>query len=150
METPVAWAEVYAEAEALSAAHTEALGTRAVDVLHVASAAALGAKDFYTCDARQKALAVKAGMKVKPEVGWIGLALCSEGAGIGGMADRKADWLAWGLQLTKAGQKRNPSAQRGGHTKGRREGYPHAHITENPLKYCGRIDGRNDTVRAPA
>ena len=65
-ETPVAWAEVYAEAEALSAAHTGRLGTRASDVLHVAAAAALGAKDFFTFDARQKALAKKAGMKVKP------------------------------------------------------------------------------------
>ena len=66
VETPVAWAEVFAEAEALSAAHTEKLGTRAIDVLHVAAAAALGTKDFYTFDVRQKALAVKAGMKVKP------------------------------------------------------------------------------------
>jgi hypothetical protein len=65
-ETPVAWAEVYAKAEALSAAHTEKLGTRALDVLHVASAAALGVKMFFTFDARQKALAVKAGMKVRP------------------------------------------------------------------------------------
>ena len=66
VETPVAWAEVYAEAEALSAAHTETLGTRGFDVLHVAAAGALGAKNFYTFDARQKALARKAGMKVKP------------------------------------------------------------------------------------
>jgi len=66
VETPVAWAEVYAEAEALSAAHTERLGTRALDVLHVASAAALGVKEFFTFDARQKALAVKVGMKVRP------------------------------------------------------------------------------------
>ncbi|MEI7903066.1 MAG: type II toxin-antitoxin system VapC family toxin [bacterium] len=66
VETPVAWAEVYTEAEALSAAHTEKLGTRALDVLHVAMAAALGIKDFYTFDTRQKALALKAGMKVKP------------------------------------------------------------------------------------
>jgi predicted nucleic acid-binding protein len=65
-ETPVAWAEVYAEAEALSAAHTRTLGIRASDVLHVASATALGAKEFYTFDVRQKALAVKAGMKVRP------------------------------------------------------------------------------------
>lgn len=65
VETPVAWAEVYVEAEALSAAHTGNLGTRASDVLHVASAAALGAREFYTFDNRQKALAVKAGMKVK-------------------------------------------------------------------------------------
>jgi predicted nucleic acid-binding protein len=66
VETAVAWAEVYAEAEALSAAHTAKLGTRASDVLHVAAAAALGSKDFFTFDARQKALAAKAGMKVKP------------------------------------------------------------------------------------
>jgi len=57
---------VYAEAEALSAAHTEKLGTRASDVLHVAAAAALGVKYFYTFDTRQKALAVRTGMKVKP------------------------------------------------------------------------------------
>ena len=65
VETPVSWAEVYAEAEALSAAHTKTLGTRGFDVLHVAVAAALGAKDFYTFDARQRSLALKAGMKVK-------------------------------------------------------------------------------------
>jgi predicted nucleic acid-binding protein len=66
VETPVAWAEVYAEAEALSAAHTAKLGIRASDVIHVAAASALGVKDFYTFDVRQKALAVKAGMKVAP------------------------------------------------------------------------------------
>lgn len=65
-ETPVAWAEVYAEAEALSAAHTKKLGTRALDVMHVAAAAALGAKGFLTFDSRQKTLALKAGMNVKP------------------------------------------------------------------------------------
>jgi predicted nucleic acid-binding protein len=65
-ETPVAWAQVYAEAEALSAAHTETLGTRGFDVLHVAAAGALGIKDFYTFDARQKALAARTGMKVTP------------------------------------------------------------------------------------
>ncbi len=65
-ETPVAWAEVFAEAEAMSAAHTAALGTRATDILHVAAAVALGVKDFYTFDDRQAALARKAGMKVRP------------------------------------------------------------------------------------
>ena len=65
-ELPVSWAEVYAEAEALSAAHTRKTGTRALDVLHIAAAASLGAKTFYTFDARQKALAAKAGMKVRP------------------------------------------------------------------------------------
>ncbi len=57
---------MYAQAEALRPGHTSTLETRAFDVLHVASAAALGVKDFFTFDARQKALALKAGMKVKP------------------------------------------------------------------------------------
>ena len=65
-EIPVSWVEVFAEAEALGAAHTPKLGIRASDVLHVASAAALGVKTFFTFDARQKALAVKTGLKVKP------------------------------------------------------------------------------------
>lgn len=66
VETPVSWAEVYSEAEALSVAHTKTLGTRGFDVLHVASAIALGTKNFLTFDARQKSLAVKAGLKVEP------------------------------------------------------------------------------------
>lgn len=66
VETPVSWAEVYSQAEALSAAHSKTLGTRGFDVLHVAAAIALGTKNFLTFDARQKSLAVKAGLKVRP------------------------------------------------------------------------------------
>jgi len=66
VETPAAWAEVFAEAEALGAGHTAALGTRATDVLHVATACVTGVRDFFTFDTRQAALARKAGMKVKP------------------------------------------------------------------------------------
>ena len=66
VETPVSWAEVFARAEGLSAAHSKTLGTRGFDVLHVATAIALGTKDFLTFDTRQKTLAVKAGLKVKP------------------------------------------------------------------------------------
>ncbi len=65
-ETPVAWAEVYDVAEELSAAHTETLGTRAADILHVANAAALGATLFLSFDTRQKALAAAAGLRVMP------------------------------------------------------------------------------------
>lgn len=65
-ETPIPWAEVFAAAEELSAAHTGKLGTRASDVLHVASAVVLGSRKFFTFDARQKTLAVRAGLKVKP------------------------------------------------------------------------------------
>jgi predicted nucleic acid-binding protein len=64
--TPVAWAELYAGAEALSAAHSQTHGTRGFDVLHVAAAMALGTRNFLTFDARQRALATKAGLKVKP------------------------------------------------------------------------------------
>jgi hypothetical protein len=66
VETPVAWAEVFAEAEALSAAHTAALGTCATDILHVAAACAAGVKNFLTFDSKQAALARKAGLKVRP------------------------------------------------------------------------------------
>ena len=64
--TPVPWPEVFAESETLSAGHTGVLGTRAFDILHVAAAVTLGAKAFYTFDARQAALAKKAGLKVRP------------------------------------------------------------------------------------
>jgi hypothetical protein len=65
-DSPLTWADVYRQAETLSANHTEQLGTRASDVLHVAAALALGVKEFYTFDTRQKALATAAGLKVKP------------------------------------------------------------------------------------
>lgn len=66
VEVPMPWAEVFAEAEALSAAHTARLGIRAADLLHVASARALGARRFYTFDVRQKSIASKAGLRVRP------------------------------------------------------------------------------------
>ena len=66
VDTLLAWADVYTQAETLSANHTEHLGTRASDVLHVAAALALGVKKFYTFDTRQKVLAAAAGLKVKP------------------------------------------------------------------------------------
>jgi hypothetical protein len=65
VEAPLPWADVFAEAEALSAAHTPGLGTRALDILHVAAARVLGARRFLTFDSRQKALAKKAGLKVR-------------------------------------------------------------------------------------
>ena len=66
VETTVSWAEVFACAEALSAAHTTAIGTRGFDIMHVATAFAVGAREFFTFDSRQKALAMKAGLKVRP------------------------------------------------------------------------------------
>ena len=57
-------AEVMIEAERLSALQSEALGTRSLDVLHVASALVLGRNEFLTFDNRQGALARAAGLKV--------------------------------------------------------------------------------------
>ncbi len=66
VETGLPWVSVFAEAETLSADHAERLGTRGMDILHVAAARAIGAHDFLTFDGRQKTLAAKAGLKVKP------------------------------------------------------------------------------------
>ncbi len=59
-----AWPEVLLEAERLSAGHSEAIGTRSLDILHVASALVLGAGGFLTFDTRQGALAAAAGLRV--------------------------------------------------------------------------------------
>ncbi len=64
--TTIPWTETFREAERLAAAHTETLGVRSFDLLHVALAIALGAAEFLTFDARQAALAKAAGLKVKP------------------------------------------------------------------------------------
>jgi predicted nucleic acid-binding protein len=63
---PVDWANVISAAERLSAQHTINDGHRAFDILHVATALELGAKEFLTFDARQRALAKTAKLKVRP------------------------------------------------------------------------------------
>jgi predicted nucleic acid-binding protein len=56
--------DVMTEAERLSATHSERLGTRSLDILHVAGAIVLGAAEILTFDARQIALARAGGLKV--------------------------------------------------------------------------------------
>ena len=58
-------AEVMTESERLSASHSERLGTRSLDILHVAAALVLGSGVFITFDNRQAKLAKAAGIKVK-------------------------------------------------------------------------------------
>lgn len=60
----VEMADVSREAERLSASYSEKLGTRSLDILHVAAALVLGAREFWTYDQRQAALAKAAGLKV--------------------------------------------------------------------------------------
>jgi predicted nucleic acid-binding protein len=57
-------AETMIEAERLSALHSERLGTRTLDVLHVAAVLVLGLTELLTFDARQVALARAIGLNV--------------------------------------------------------------------------------------
>ena len=60
---PVDWTEVHTLAEILSAKYTESGGHRFADLLHVATALQLGAQQFLTFDANQRAIARSEGMK---------------------------------------------------------------------------------------
>ena len=55
---------VIIRATALATAHTERLGARAIDLLHVAGALALESEVFLTTDDRQAQLALAEGLKV--------------------------------------------------------------------------------------
>jgi predicted nucleic acid-binding protein len=54
---------VFDTARRIARTHTAHLGTRTLDVLHVASALILGATDFYTFDKNQRKLARIEGLK---------------------------------------------------------------------------------------
>ena len=54
----------YAEAERLSVLHSEKLGTRSLDILHVAAALVLGMPGFLSFDRRQSRLAKAVGLHV--------------------------------------------------------------------------------------
>lgn len=50
------------ETERLSSLHTESLGMRSLDILHVAAAKVIGASTFLTFDIRQARLATECGL----------------------------------------------------------------------------------------
>lgn len=56
----------YVRAKLIARKHTARLGTRALDVLHVASAVIMNADVFYTFDRNQKALAKRVGLTIRP------------------------------------------------------------------------------------
>jgi predicted nucleic acid-binding protein len=59
-------ATVEQKADELSASHSATLGCRTLDIIHVAAAVVIGAKEFITFDGRQGAMAKQAGLTVKP------------------------------------------------------------------------------------
>ena len=64
--TTMLWAETLQTAHHLSRVHTSTIGSRSLDILHVAAALTLGAKTFLTFDTRQRAVAQAEGLRVKP------------------------------------------------------------------------------------
>ena len=56
---------IFDRARQLASAHTRTLGTRSLDVLHVASALALKASTFLTFDLRQRHLALAVRLRVR-------------------------------------------------------------------------------------
>jgi predicted nucleic acid-binding protein len=58
------WPEIHLAAERLSEIYTDANGHRAMDILHVATAIEMAAKEFLTFDANQKKLAESEGLFV--------------------------------------------------------------------------------------
>lgn len=63
---PAEWPEVLSIAERLSSQRTPTGAHRALDVLHVATAIHLGARELLTFDANQAALARAEGSRVRP------------------------------------------------------------------------------------
>ncbi len=60
--TVLSWDDVFVRADQLTARHTAQLGTRTLDILHVAAALELGAREFVSFDTRQADLAQAAGL----------------------------------------------------------------------------------------
>ncbi len=63
-QVDILWRAALNRAAELSRAHTPTLGTRALDVLHVACALELKLRHFLTFDDRQRKLAAAAGLKL--------------------------------------------------------------------------------------
>ena len=66
VETSLSAADLHARARELSDRHTPKLATRSLDLLHVAAAKLLNAREFYSFDERQRKTAAIEGLKVRP------------------------------------------------------------------------------------
>jgi len=59
------WSAIFINAIELSKKHSSGIGSRALDILHVASALSINADRFLTLDSRQTRLATLAGLKIE-------------------------------------------------------------------------------------
>jgi len=59
------WSAIFINAIDLSEKHSSGIGSRALDILHVASALSINADRFLTLDDRQTRLATLAGLKIE-------------------------------------------------------------------------------------
>jgi len=57
------WSDAFIRSLALSKSHTKTIGSRSLDVIHVASALSMGAERFFTFDEKQSQLAAAAGLQ---------------------------------------------------------------------------------------
>lgn len=58
------WERVFERSVGFSRAHTSSIRTRSFDILHVAAAVELGAKEFWSFDQRQRSLARAVGLRI--------------------------------------------------------------------------------------
>ena len=58
------WSEILNSAVDLSKKHTAIIGSRSLDILHIASALSVKAENFLTVDGRQIEMATLAGQKI--------------------------------------------------------------------------------------
>ena len=59
------WSAIFIHAIDLSKKHSSSIGSRSLDILHVASALSINADRFLTLDDRQTSLAALAGLKLE-------------------------------------------------------------------------------------
>ena len=64
VRTTVTWPSVFRLAARLSEQHSGTIGTRSIDILHVAAAKAMRGGEFISFDVRQRTLASAVGLKV--------------------------------------------------------------------------------------
>jgi len=66
VKTTVKWPVAFRIAAQLSERHSAVIGSRSLDILHIASAKTLGAVELLSFDGRQRTLAAAAGLSMAP------------------------------------------------------------------------------------